>query len=328
MGRFRLHRSSLVVGMATLVVLTLTVVPGVEEPEQHPIIPSVLHHGWPWQFCERQVDWVDPGVSDVPTTGFYGVPWLSPTSWKFWQGEVDFHWRPLALDVLVAVGIAGATVALWERRRRRRASAWQFQLAEVLLAMTVIAAAFGWLNWQRVEHIRELAIEDALGEVDSGPAFYLGWQYSGPEWLKRLVGLELLPDYLYEFDSAYAYEFDTESDCLAYEEKILPYLKSLRRLQSLELNGPMSDWTEVFRTLRELPHLRTLDLTFCEELCLTASEVNQLATLKQLAKLVLRSRESVTEEAQRNLVQRMTHCEIVYDYDSTEWETTDEATGD
>lgn len=322
MRRFCLHRSSLFVGLATLIVLTLIVAPGVHDEATW---PPLLDHGWPWHFMSRKVDIGDPRQIDWPITGWYGVPWLSRANWRLWEGGSDFSWQALALDVIVVAGIAGATIAIWESRRRRRASAWQFRLAEVLIAMTALAAALGWVGWQRSEDDRESEIERAFWKSDTDPSFVLSDHFAAaPDWLQRLAGADLLPIRRFHRVSG---DFRSEAQYDGYEELILPHLKSLHHLRTLELGGDVRDLAAVLRTLGELPQLRTLDLEWCDELLLSKADATQLAQFRWLERLIVRSRDHVTEGAQGILQRRMPHCEIVYIFEN-ERTPSEEATGD
>ena len=100
--------------------------------------------------------------------------------------QLETSIRPLFCNITVSALLIFAVAAAWEWRRRRRTRLLQFTLAELAIAMTIIAATFGWWRYEKSacdrEYDLELDVSDEYGQV----------VYVGPQWLKRLLGEELL----------------------------------------------------------------------------------------------------------------------------------------
>jgi hypothetical protein len=198
-SRFRLHRSTCVILLLVAATLFLLIVPG----EHVDFIPAAkmtgalgpkIEHGWPWVWLRRQLQFSTP----LPNLPDHGIPWLQRMAWDFESGIVDGSlWldKPgvwpgtLALDVLAGIAILVVFGIALEWRLRRR-PLWRFSLAEFLAVIVVLCGALGF--WVINQQVADRQIR-AFKQFSSDDFSESKLDYCGPQWLRRLVGIELLP---------------------------------------------------------------------------------------------------------------------------------------
>jgi hypothetical protein len=162
--RLHLHRSTYVLLVLVSAVLFLALVPGTRHTSRtHPALES--YHGWPMTYLVRE-------------KGYAGGRPTEPISiWQF-GGVTEFRFLSLVVDVLVALCILVAVVALAEWRVRRRP--WfKISLREVFALILVLSLGFAWLANAMNEHHHT----QALLSLQVGTMIYEG----GPHWLRDLL---------------------------------------------------------------------------------------------------------------------------------------------
>ena len=130
-----------------------------------PAIPMPAQHferGWPLVFSRT----VNQGS---------GLVTVSEHHFSLWA---------LLADLSIAVAVIGLAV-LWLYRRFNRPRPWRVSVRSLLIAVTLIAVALGWLmasyrSWQR-----EQAALEKIAPTFSEYAFQE--EYRGPQWLRRFV---------------------------------------------------------------------------------------------------------------------------------------------
>ena len=161
MPRPHLHKSSIIVGLIVAVLLVLIEIPGRVVGGLGGSNPSkVFEHGWPWVHLRREIKEYNVGFSYPPDPRYrlphWGIPWLSAENWRIWEADAsvvpprwDFNTAVMLCDLAVALLVLAGAVVCWEFLRRRRAKLFSFRfgLRGLLLAITAVAAALGWLTY-------------------------------------------------------------------------------------------------------------------------------------------------------------------------------------
>lgn len=208
----RLHVSTWGIVGATLVVLTLVVVPG--RVNDHGVFTGALlfeEHGWPLVFLERSLTsprsqgsspekkflnelraearlrtarfpeyWSEYG-SDVSR----GEPlWLDATNRPF-RGEYVVYGWGLAIDLATTFGILGAVSVAFEWWRRRR---FRYSLRCLFGVVLLFAVALAW----SFSHIQP---ESRAAAALHNNGFEVDMRCDAPVWLKGLVGANHLPSF-------------------------------------------------------------------------------------------------------------------------------------
>jgi hypothetical protein len=326
-----IHRSTLVVALAMIVLLAMLNAPGeLVSPYGGGVSPYVLGgggggagpitytaeyvHGWPWLILYRTVDYdvQMPGAAPRPGVPIYGVPWLAWTSWEFWRGET-WKLRRAALlgNAVVSLLLIVVVASAWEWRRRWRAQVFQFTLVECLVGFVVVAAPMGW--WWHAKNIagweEELAasIEDKVGDVQQ--------EYHGPLWLRRLVGKELLSPAFMRADSASIIVDDNDAFLAA-----VSVLRQFSYLRELTIEKSLDASSISYRELADLPGLKYLTL---DHIVLDEDDVVDLAMLRQVTEIDLTDWQWQKPEIMQRLLGALPGCRfsehpIYYDqsYDS------------
>jgi hypothetical protein len=306
-----LHRSTVVVAFGMLALVTLLNVPGDNlSPLGHPVLSTYRAeylHGWPWVSLYRTVfyDFAAPQATTFPDAPKYGVPWLARTNWEFWQGN-PWKLHPAAVmgNLVVGALLIVLVAAAWELRRRRRTRWLQFTLREVAIAMTVVAAAFGWWQYERAGY----HYEDDLNQIDGGYVT-LDQVYKGPLWLKRLVGEDLLHDVCYRAE-AVTLEIidDTDFHQAVAVFRGLPYLRQIELSPSMLSSVRSKIPPFPFSKLAQLTNIKTLVL---HDFSLTTDDVKELAALHQLENLCITNWDSQDPAIIQRLIGALPDCHIM-----------------
>ncbi len=328
MVRHRLHRSSLVVASASLLVGLVIVLPGEVHSSGGTFYSSgngggyvswiELAHGWPQHFLIR-TNHDELAAKPEP---LLGVPWLSAVAWAVWQAEdYQFSLSNLLIDLFVVlIGICVIT-SLWEWRRRKRSRLAQIRISELLVLTSLLAVALGWrvhqlrLHREEQQHVQVLegttTTDEDLQLVVARPEFYVSDACVAPTWLLRLVGEEFLPAYMWRASEIFYDPVDPgASDPFG---QALPHLKSLRYASHFSCGDVTYYAVHPFSIVAELPQVRTLEIYApLSSYKVDQGEANKLLELQQITKLVLKSPGNITPDAKRLLSERMPRCTIEY----------------
>jgi hypothetical protein len=341
MPRPRLHKSSIVVGLIVALLLVLIEIPGRVVGGSGIMSGSkVFEHGWPWVFLGRETPDQTPQAtityddrkqlwlhyrpviySFSPRYGLprWGIPWLSAENWRVWEADTatspprwDFNPTMLAYDVPIALFVLGGAVVGWEFWRRRRATLFSFRfgLRGLLLAIAGVGAALGWLTHLEREHRRETALIDSVDER-SGPMEATWYDMDpvcvAPLWLRSLVGVRLWPEYFWRASTV-----NIESERGDKTDLMCAEIAQLDYVTKISLDGhPRHHFR--FSALSNLPQLHTLEIwthPIIEE-----QDVNELARLNQLKKIVIEHMDQIAPDVLARLKVSMPNCKIIDDLD-------------
>ena len=178
---WKLHASTYLVAVGVLALLVLANVPGqvVVAPDpfalgRFPILSSSrsCEHGWPVTYLWREEVLVGNKTR------------LSP--WSLSEGVLRASYFGLGLDLLAGAAALVLGVALYEAWRRRRSKVYQLHVRDLLVLMTVVSVAFGWLGWQAKQHRDEQEVLRQLGVTTT----HCQWQPGGPSWMREWIGAD------------------------------------------------------------------------------------------------------------------------------------------
>jgi hypothetical protein len=324
--RRRLHKSSLLVAVLAAIVMARLVIPGLELDYRAEAIPSQydgrmrFDHGWPLTYMERFVpfDSANGPAAEYVTATFRA-------RWAVWVGERrDLQVFTLIADACLATAIIVGVAAAWERRRRRRAHAWQLRISEMLLLVSAAAATCGWLSYARNEWQQEQDPLRALSRANAPYAEEFGARFwpvrtpCAPEWLVRLLGPDALPECLWRCTRMDVnYDSDQAYDGFA-DAKV--HLKKLKNLSVMVITAPSRRHAIPFDELAELSQLRVLDLgTYLSRDEVETWQVlpEELERLPPLDRLVLPLRANLGPDAEHVVRTRLPQCEILFSDDVT-----------
>ncbi len=332
MSRFRLHRSSLVVALASLLIALVIVVPGVVCSSGGAFYNSAsggghvtwteFAHGWPYRFLLR-TNYDKLAATPEP---LLGIPWLSSAAWAIWQAEdCEFSFSKLLADLLVVlIGIC-LVAFLWEWRRRRRARLSQIRLSELLLLTFLFAGALGWHSFQlkshraEQQHVRTLegtaVTDEGLELAAARPEFHVYEECFAPTWLVRLVGEELLPPYMWHPSEIFYDPVNLESSDSF--DQALPHIRPLKYVRNLSFADDPWQTTYPYSSVAELPQIRSLEIGASDPTWYRVDQVEarKIAELQQITSLVLQSPDMITPEAKKLLSERIPNCTIEYVFD-------------
>ena len=326
MTRPRLHKSSLIVGLLALALMSVIVLPGSESGSLDPFLAGLgikeFDHGWPTVFLHRPVGnpsfiWCQYGWRPgyYPSEPLWGVPWLSWNAWMPWRDtetEYEFHLGALFVDLGIMFAIVGMSVAAWEWRRRRRRRVFQFRVTELLLLTTVVAMALGWFGYKKIEHVREGPHANTLLDAE-GRLVSVGEEYVVPNWLRRLVGEDLVPDYLRRVTVVNIESLD--GNAAASVEWMVPHLMQLERCHTIRISDLAIGWEFPFPRFAAISQIRTLDLSDSQILKTDVEGARHLSHMQQITRLIVPKRSSLTPEALAIIRQEMPNCEVVDEVD-------------
>jgi hypothetical protein len=343
MPRPRLHKSSIIVGLIVALLLVLVNIPGrVVGGMGGEFASKVFEHGWPRVYLRRE-------AGKRPTAEFYtspegqqlalsyspviyplnvrsdlprwGIPWLSVENWRFWEADtmavpprrvfsrVNQLWN-IAVSLLLLSGV----VAVWQFWRRRRATllSFRFGLRGLLLAIAAVGAALGWLTYVQREHWRETALIEQVFE-STGPMegtwFNTDQVCVAPRWLSLLIGVQPFPEYFWRASAVQIqpeYGYNAEFFC--------SQISRLKYVRKVAVDGH-SRIRFPFSALRSLEQLETLEIWTYP--VINRQDVNELAQLKQLQKIVVEDLDEIDPEALARLKSALTNCTIIDSSD--EW---------
>ncbi len=273
---------------------------------------TVYEHGWPEPFLYR--------IDCAGTSRLDWIPLPVSRSWRLWEcDEESEFWLGLFLwDLAVGLAVVLCCTTSWELRRRRRERLLQFRLWEALLLVTLLAVGLGSLRYHRVEYKREEANAQALEslemlgeEKDLGSFQVYSENCVLPDWALRLVGTELIPQYLWRYD--YVLYEPGWDDSPEYFRRALPDLLGLKRLDAIEIETLPEGGELPIEGLAELPNLRELELWGHDDpRPLDIQMAESIARLSRLKKLTLAPVDGwyLTPEARRLIEERLPACEI------------------
>lgn len=168
--RHRLHLSTWLVLILPAALLGLANIPG-----EHRVLfrqwytdeEVLCEHGWPLVWLTRQ-----------------GLPGNTLSVWALADDVCDLDCLALVGDLLVATTMLVLVAAASEWRRRRRHRIWQFSIADLLLAITLLSAGMAFIVEQRntILQVESEAAGTAWGDNRT-------WEIALPTWLR-----DLLPD--------------------------------------------------------------------------------------------------------------------------------------
>jgi hypothetical protein len=337
MPRPRLHKSSFVVGLIVALLLVIIAFPGrIVSGIGGTNVSKVFEHGWPWIYLRRETAerYAPPSVttmeelslvlsfspvaytldirSDLPG---WGIPWLSAENWRFWESDtkaVPPRWvlNPAALccNIAIALVLLAGIVAAWEfrRRRRMRPFSFGFSLRGLLLAVGAIGVMLGWLTHLKREHRREAALIEHVFE-STGPMegtwFDVDHVCAAPDWLRSLIGVQIFPSYFWR---ASAVEIQTDRG--QNFDYFCGQISQLQYVTKIVLEGDARHRIH-FSALRHLERVETLEIWTYRTI--DAQDVEELAQLKQLEKIVIENINEIPPDVRTRLKTELPNCTII-----------------
>jgi hypothetical protein len=335
MSRPRLHTSSIVVGLIIALLLVLIEVPGrIVGGRGGGNVWTVFEHGWPWIYLRRET--AEPPLQTIVTLDGkrvslqpglvfnppyprsaprWGIPWLSAENWRIWEADTsteprhwDFKYVTLACDIAMAIVLLIGITTAWELWRLRRATLFSFRfgLRGLLLAISAVAASLGWLTYIERAHQRETVLIERESER-SGPMeatwFDVDHVCVAPLWLRSLVGVRVFPEYFWRASAVNIQpERGDKTDLMCAEMAQLDYVKRI----GIEghLRHPFR-----FSALRNLAQMKTLEVW--RPTILDEQDLNELAQLKQLQKIVIEGLHELDPKALARLEAALPDCKII-----------------
>jgi hypothetical protein len=322
MRPWRLHRSSVVVGVLLGAALVLIDVPGRVLGGSWSTTTGgrrVFEHGWPGAYLRRLTD--EPIVNPKAMPMFtprWGVPWIYSDNWRLWEATPSIgrsrerYWEFRTLlaigDVACAALVIVAISGLWEFRRRRRSRLLSFQLADIFVLFCAASLALSWIMHQKQEYERESSILAAHGNAS------INWrdpprQCTAPAWFESLFGQQLLPDFFWRVTTI---ELRSPRDAKqSPDDAVITVLSQLSYLSTLRVIYSSQDPFD-FSKLRPLERMIALKAWrgrgfFYEE------EIEGITQLGQLQTLVVDA-ENITKAQLSRLEETLPNCKIVNIY--------------
>jgi len=313
MSRWGLHKSTVAIGLAAIVLLVLVNVPG-RVDDWSPGAYSKFEHGWPLTYLRRRTQ-----QSPFATIAFAsrreaqsklpmaGIPWCSLANWKFWEAQAfegvtyrAFDRWALVLDCSLGLALLLAVVGSYEFRRRRRAHLLSFNLVDVFVVVTVTCAALGWIAHLKQEASRETAIIAKLD--DSKTPMADGDVCVAPLWIRSLVGEKWMPDFTWRTGSVAVAALDVEDvNQLCAEIRDLPYLSKLT------VSGFLQGDRFPFAALASLRQLEILQIDTTPRI--DDCDIRELSQLHGLSKIA--ANQKITPDRLSRLEAALPGCEIV-----------------
>jgi hypothetical protein len=318
----RLHKSTIVVAIIAVLLLVITGVPGRVVMWQ-PYDYSTFEHGCPFVYLRRQarleaITFGDPIIfvfrKEALTTflPMYGIPWLSTDNWKLWEadpndGEPLRQFNPWCLlaDVAIAMIVLSAVVAVWEFRRRRRGSLFSFSLVDMFVAVAVVCTVLGWVAHEKYACARETPSAETIWGSDD--CAFSPWDETcvAPSWMRSLCGESLMPAFtwrIYRGNVNARFVHNTEE--LRAATSAMPYVKHVK------LTG-LASGDHHFRLsmLRAIPQLE--DLEFEDLPSFDNQDINDLAQLTRLRKIIFEEKEKIDPNALSRLQTALPGCKVV-----------------
>jgi hypothetical protein len=307
---WRLHASTCAALLLGCGFFVLLIVPG-EYTERFPTADMLgldsftFEHGWPWIYLTREVE-IEPSVirqfelairTSQSVHGILpgqGIPWLQRWGWTFrgnvsespsWIDRQPETWQPamLILDILIAIVLLILLAATLEWRHRRRRH-WQFSLSEFVGAMLVVGIALGWWSIQLHYSHQERELAEKNSRI-------IEFDYRGPLWLRRLVGI----DYLDRFRRVVT--IDLNDDRGINLRQALENVSQFKELQTLFVRSKSATENQL-HPIEKLTQLRELILDIPSA---TDGDLANIGALTRLQELHILSCDQATSMGLRNL---------------------------
>jgi hypothetical protein len=273
--RFRLHWLSWIVLFLMTAAMTVIIVPGSTgrsvEYERRQCLNmhtgefywtdydyievSTWIHGWPIEYLRRSFS--ERGY----LIDFDGRPiaWTSLSAWDVSGTVYAFDPYKLSADLIIGAVVIMVAVAACEAWRRRR-NGWRFSLLDVGVFATLVCLVFGWWQYHVQTRTTEQSIVASMtargsfskpltASTDSPRAHF---DYSGPKWLKRLVGN---PELLRFCHHVVALQLD--ANLLSTDD--LREIRQLTYVESVQLGNSLTE--TLVDAFARLPRLQELDGT-------------------------------------------------------------------
>ena len=318
--RLKLHRSTWVVGLFTLVVQGLVIFPGQTigggsggcgdlAGDREWVSTDVIEHGWPRTFLYRTA-LVEEGLGDWQNPP---VPWLSTNAWFDLREQcyVDFSVMNLLFNVVMLILIVTCVGWAWESRRRRRNRLFQVNLADLIVLTVLISFPLGWYVYHRNETQREETLLDEMYEEFDGTLDVELWDSVTLDWLSRLIGSERTP--YFHFVEEIEFSPDDDSRVVTLEQA-MPLLRRFRYLDSLSVSPRAQPGKPMLRPILELPSIRhlRLDLIWIEGQPLDLAMAKELVLFQQLSVLEIETGDPVKEETKRFIRDGLPDCVVSF----------------
>lgn len=250
------------------------------------------------------------------------LSWSDYSRWPLTTDAAEWRIGNLLIDLTVclAIPIVAAAAAQWWVRRR--GGVLRFRLVDLAVFVVVCSVAFGWYrshaNLRQIEQRLEAngspflfyrsALSDEWEWREQGVQSFNSYnrRYSGPDWLRRLVGADELVRFAKHL---VAVQLVPDKSWSTNVEE----LSNLHHVESVSL--PRGATLRVIEQLERLPRLRTLQLGFARgaaqqrdfaeadlsaERWLTAQDLRSLHTLP-IKELGLLGEELLAEDIERVL---------------------------
>lgn len=286
--RWKLHRSTLVVGAIAAILMALTNLPGSTcSPSalgvaNLKISSGVYDHGWPWVIARS----VDPSVPSpfaisVASTVRPDERWHWSLEWRDFSAVAAVGDMALALAIVLGIG------ALWEWRRRRLNSVWQIRLTDVFALTLAVSLACGWwLSWHNQRVRQEQAINTlypqnawrTASSVNMAPRILYHWL--GPARLQH------------DFSICDSVRLRSSTRKPIHDER-LHAIEELDTLTSVHVLGPSYDdrWISAVATLRRLKVIELVQTS------VTDQGLNMLVGVSRLEEVYIAQNDSMTTAA-------------------------------
>jgi hypothetical protein len=266
--------------------------------------------GWPWVY---ETQWRNPGYVSLVTPR---------------RTNIEFSAALLCADLACLASIVAAAAFMLAIHYRHSGRWVRFTLRELLLLVTIVAVAAGWLQYNRAGRARE---QTAIAKIGGSGAASPRIEYVGPGWLRRLVSERSLTPFhritqvtIGKYKFAEQSVFTEQGDvslaevlpefgyltALAWEDesavsgtvpagglpagsakvKLLPHATAYRRIERLFLRDPDVD-DRTLEVLPSLPRLRDLNV---EHSGITDAGLEIICNVATLENLDLSCSESIT----------------------------------
>jgi hypothetical protein len=327
----RLHKSSIIVGIVVSAILVLIMIPG-RIVEGQPWMWQTYEHGWPFNYLRREARGNAPApryntlyygrLDYVAARPMLGIPWLCPDNWRVWEASIDETWSGketprwefsgalLAWDLVISLLVLVGFVLMWEFRRGRRPNVFTFRIGDMLVGVAFVSAVLGWaVNLQREFHREEQVVDREFERSLTVNVTTDTWSDAdqvciAPTWMQSVIGERLLPAFVWRTCTIDIQLWDgSRAAAMAEEMSTLEYIRSIEF------------WTDSeepfhFSVFRRLPRLTTMEFWIGEEF--DASDISQLAQLRQLKKIVIDGRdEMVPPHLLTRLQSKLPDCKII-----------------
>lgn len=226
-----------------------------------PLFVEEYKHGWPFTYLHRAVGaggqgW-PKGIRNAVVIGWPSggsiAPWDHRLAWSFY-GDVS-HWSSAALaaDLVIALILIAAPTVICQWWIVRRGGCVRFRIVDLLAAAALVAAALAWHQ----SHLQLQSVEGRLIAALPAPGALLKsswrdhrWEYRGPLWFDRLLGLANYRCFRHLHQVTVIVEEMTNDDWRLLSQAA--YVSDVR------LHGRIS--AEAAHALASLEHLQSLEL--------------------------------------------------------------------